>query len=96
MAEQDWLTVWTALRNYTTFSGLEEGKMCLTCGMLAMNLHDQKLLKKLAVLVKKRAGALNGLEDTSGRTMTVGSETMPIMEYYRRSYEQLYKRLKQL
>lgn len=96
MAEQDWLTVWTALRTYTRFSGLEEGKMCLTCGMLAMYLHDQKLLKKLAVLVKKRAAALNGLEDTSGRTMTVGSETMPIMEYYRRSYEQLYKRLKQL
>lgn len=95
VAEQDWPTVWTALQTYATYSGLEEGKMCLTCERLAVNLQDKKSLKKLAVLVKKRATVLDGLEDTSGRTMTIGDETMPIMEYYRRSYEQLYKELKQ-
>ena len=50
--------------------------------------------KKFVALLKERVKALKGKKDTSGRTMTVNDKTMPIMEYYCQSYEEMLEKVK--
>lgn len=92
-ATENWPLLLDALTTYATFSRLEEGSFNYACCVLELKQPAPKARKELASLIRQRIEALKGIKDTSGRTMTVQGETMPIMEYYRRSYEELLQKL---
>ncbi len=94
MATEDWELLLNALCDYVSFSRLEEGHLNYACCILEWKQQDPEARQKLASLIRQRVDDLEGVEDTSGRTMTVGDETMPILEYYRRSYKELLQKLK--
>ncbi len=91
---EDWPLALEALQAYATFSRLEieEGTFNNACRKLSKQ-QDKKIRKGVKALVKGRLKAMKGRTDTTGRTMTVGDETMPLMEYYRRSYTELLKQM---
>lgn len=95
IATEEWDLLLDAIADYMTFSRLEEGHLNYACTMLEWKQQDPAARKKLASLIEKRVADLEGVEDTSGRTMTVGDETMPILEYYRRTYKEMLQKLNQ-
>lgn len=93
VATQEWTILLQELPVYTTFSRVEEWDVYLACGALCENVQDAGARKKLAAFLRKRGEALKDVEDTSGRTMTMGEETMPLLEYFRRSYKKMLQEL---
>ncbi len=96
---KEWASLLEALVTYSHFSRMIEDQVYYACSSLFYgqgkegwnNIGDRK---KFAALLQERVKVLKGKKDTSGRTMTVGDKTMPIMEYYCQSYEEMLEKVK--
>ncbi len=98
-ASRNWPALLDALEEYNAYSRMVEDEMHYVCSALfyghgAQGWSDAGERKRFAALLKQRVKALKGKKDTSGRTMTMNEKTMPIMEYYCQSYEEMLKGLK--
>lgn len=96
---KDFPVLLDALDTYSRYSRMVEDELEYGCtvlyyGQVKKGWNDSNARKRFAAILKTRVKALKGKEDTSGRTMTVGDKTMPIMEYYCQSYEEMLKELK--
>lgn len=96
---REWSVLLEALIVYSRFSRMVEDRLHYACSSLFYGQGERGMehtgeRKKFAALLKERVKALKGKKDTSGRTMTVGGKTMPILEYYCQSYEKMLEELK--
>lgn len=96
---KEWTSLVDALETYSHFSRMVEDQLYYACSSLfygreAQGWDDAGERKKFAALLKERVKALKGKKDTSGRTMTVGDKTMPIMDYYCQEYEEMLEKVK--
>ncbi len=100
IAKKEWSSLLDALVTYSYFSRMVEDDVHYACSSLFYGQNNGQgwenagERKRFATLLKERIKALKGKKDTSGRTMTIGDKTMPIMEYYCQSYEKMLKGLK--
>lgn len=96
---KEWTSLVDALETYSHFSRMVEDQLYYACSSLfygrkAQGWDDAGERKKFAAILKERVKALKGKKDTSGRTMTVGDKTMPIMDYYCQEYEEMLEKVK--
>lgn len=95
---KEWSSLLDALATYSRFSRMTEDHMNYACRSLFYGQEKQgwnsDARKKFTAILQQRVKALKGKPDTSGRTMTTGGKTMPIMEYYCQEYEEMLKELK--
>ncbi|MDE7374150.1 MAG: hypothetical protein K2M86_02305, partial [Odoribacter sp.] len=97
---KEWSSLLDALVTYNRFSRMVEDHMNYACRTLFYYAVEQgnwgtpAERKTFASILKARVKALKGKPDTSGRTMTIGDKTMPIMEYYCQEYEEMLAKLK--
>ncbi|MDE6451258.1 MAG: hypothetical protein K2L23_03035, partial [Odoribacter sp.] len=97
IGSRNWPVLLDALKTYNRYSRMTEDDMFCGCSALFYGQNEWKnavARKKFVTLLKERVKALKGKKDTSGRTMTVNGKTMPIMEYYCQSYEEMLKNVK--
>ena len=99
VGSKEWSLLLEALNSYCRFSRMTEDQVYYACSSLfygqgAQGWSNVAHRKKFAALLKGRVKALKGKKDTSGRTMTVNDKTMPIMEYYCQSYEEMLEKVK--
>ena len=96
---KEWSLLLEALVTYSHFSRMIEDQVYYACNSLfygqgVQGWKNSGERKKFAALLKERVKVLKGKKDTSGRTMTANGRTMPIMEYYCQSYEEMLEEVK--
>ena len=97
---REWPVLLEAMVVYSRFSRMIEDHLYYACSSLFYGQGEQGWVgnaashKKFVALLKERVKALKGKKDTSGRTMTVNGKTMPVMEYYCQSYEDILEKVK--
>ncbi len=99
IGRKDWTSLLEPLVTYSHFSRMTEDQVYYACISLFYGREKQGWTgsgerKKFAAILKQRVKALKGKKDTSGRTMTIGDKTMPIMEYYCQAYEEMLEKMK--